>query len=175
MLKHSQLVWVGILGILLPAGALAQQPFRWHPTLESAKREAAQTGRLVLIHFWADWCYACKKMERDVFTRPEVAAAVHANYAPVKVNADFFPGLGKQYGVTTLPADVIITPAGQLVEKLHGVPTAAQYVARLNQVLVDARQRSPAVYAQASSGQPPTMVARGAPPPQAPRPGGGPS
>ena len=76
MLKHRWLVWVGVLGVLLPAAAMAQQPFRWHPTLESAKREAAQSGRLVLVHFWADWCHACKKMERDVFTRPDVAGAV---------------------------------------------------------------------------------------------------
>jgi YHS domain-containing protein/thioredoxin-related protein len=141
MRKLHRLSWLAILTLLFPAGAVAQQPLRWHPTVESAKREAANTNRLVLIHFWADWCSACKKMEREVLNQPQVAAAILVNYVPVKVNADFFPTTSKQYGVTVLPTDVIVTPEGQLIQKFQGMAAASQYVAGLNQVAANVKSR----------------------------------
>lgn len=120
--------------LLLPAGVVAQQPLHWQPTLESAKRLAAQTNRLVLIHFWADGCGACRQMEQEVFNQPGVVSALQPNYVPVKLNAYHFPITSKQYGIASTPTDVIITPQGQLVERLPGPITASQYVARLNQV-----------------------------------------
>jgi len=134
MQKRNGLLLAAALVLVIPSAAAAQQSLRWQPTLEAAKTLAAQTNRLVLIHFWAEWCGSCRRMEQEVFSLPEVAAAVHAHYVPVKVNSDHFPATRQQYGVTTLPADVIITPQGQLVDRLQGLPAAAQYVARLNQV-----------------------------------------
>ncbi|OHB68079.1 MAG: hypothetical protein A2V70_18580 [Planctomycetes bacterium RBG_13_63_9] len=154
MRKLQGLFWVAFWVLLSPVAALGQpQPqLRWRPTLESAKEEAAQTDRLVLIHFWADWCHACKTVERQVFSQPQVAAAVHANYVPVKVNADFFPARRQQYGVTALPTDVIVTPDGQLVQKLQGAVAAAEYIGRLNQVAAAARSVAAGPNAQAGAG-----------------------
>jgi len=134
MQKRNGLLLAAALVLVIPSAAAAQQSLRWQPTLEAAKTLAAQTNRLVLIHFWAEWCGSCRRMEQEVFSLPEVAAAVHAHYVPVKVNSDHFPATRQQYGVTTLPADVIITPQGQLVDRLQGLPGATLYIARLNQV-----------------------------------------
>jgi len=123
-----------IFALTFPSPVTAQQSLRWQPTLEAAKALAAQSNRLILIHFWAEWCGSCRQMEQEVLSRPEVVAAIDANYVPVKVNSDYFPTTRQQYGVTALPADVVITSQGQLVERLQGLPTAAQYAARLNQL-----------------------------------------
>src|SRR5574340_789155 len=89
---------------------------------------------LVLIHFWADWCLKCRQMDRDVFGQPDVAMAIQTDYVPVKINADYFPATRQQFGVTALPAEVIITPQGQLIDRVQGSPTAGEFMARLQQV-----------------------------------------
>jgi thiol-disulfide isomerase/thioredoxin/YHS domain-containing protein len=151
MRKISRLYWLGVglfLGALLfPVLAFAQQPFPWESTLENAQRIAAQSNRLVLIHFWADWCGVCTKMETEVFNQPGVAAAVQANYVPVKINVEQIPSVATKYGVTGLPTDVIITPQGQVVDVRRGRLEATQFVARLNQIAA-ARQQSSGQIAQ---------------------------
>ena len=162
MRKKQRLVLVVMGACLLPASAWAQQSVRWEPTLDSAKRRAAQTGRLVLIHFWADWCPACRKMEAEVFSQPQVAAALQADFVPVKVNADYFPATRRQYGVTALPTDVIVTPQGQQVEQFQGSAVAVKYMERLGQVAARTRQRGGApIHAQIPAG--PAALAANAP------------
>lgn len=130
-----------ILGSLIfQTSAFAQQPFSWESNLENAQRLAAQSNRLVLIHFWAPWCGACKRMEEEVFNQPAIGAALQANYVPVRINADLMPATAKQYGITALPTQVIITPQGNVVDVIRGRSDASQIVFRLNQVAAAARQ-----------------------------------
>ena len=145
MRKLNRMYGLGLgmlLGTLLFSGiANAQQPLPWESTLENAQRLAAQNNRLVLIHFWAPWCGACKKMEAEVFNQPGVATALLANYVPVKINADQMPDTASKFGITGLPTDVVITPQGQVVDMIRGRTEAIQYVVRLNQ-LASARKTS---------------------------------
>ncbi len=160
-------VGILIMAVLaLVAGqAVAQQAIHWQPTVESAQRLAAQTNRLVLVHFWADWCHACKRLEREVLSQPPVAAAIEASFVPVKVNADHFPATCKQMGVTAFPTDVILAPDGRVIERIKGAAAASTYVGRLNQVV--ARMQQPPAGMAAGVGRPSAPVA-GAP--NGPRP-----
>jgi len=123
-----------VLGCSLSVSTAAEDAIPWQVNLESAKRLASQTNRLVLVHFWADWCQPCKTMERDVFSRPDVAAAIQADYVAVKLHADYFPHTARQYGVTALPADVILTPQGEAIERSAGASDPSRYVAMLRNV-----------------------------------------
>jgi thiol-disulfide isomerase/thioredoxin/YHS domain-containing protein len=159
----DRIAWLG-LGLVLASfflpNAFAQQspvpwqsnvenasPFPWQSNLDTARRVAAQSNRLVLIHFWAAWCGACNRMEAEVFNQPGLAAAITPNYVPVKINADQTPSIAKQYGITALPTDVVITPQGQVVDSIRGRSEATQYVVRLNQIAA-ARQQSTGQMAQ---------------------------
>ena len=113
--------------------ALAEDKMPWQANLETAQRVAAETNRLVLIHFWAPWCRPCMRMEQEVFAKPETGKALEANFVLVKLNADEAPGTARLYGVSSLPSDVITTPSGRLVSQLQSPPTAAQYITQMNQ------------------------------------------
>ena len=157
------LLLVPLLHAGLATPALAQQGIRWQPNLETAKRIAAQTNRLVLVHFWIDPCQPCKRMEEEVFSRDDVANAVAENYVAVQVNGKYLPKTAREFGVTRFPSDVIITPGGDVVERSVGAMPAAQYVDRLDRIAAyvlaqppaDTPQppgnygRAPATYAQA--------------------------
>lgn len=153
-----------LIGCCLVATASAQQGVDWNAGgLESAKTAASRSNRLVLIHFYADWCQPCKTMDRDVFSRADVATAVQNDFVPVKINADHRPQTAKQYGVTALPTDVIITPDGQVVNRFSGRSDASQYVGKLTAIAANYRQQSPAMYAQGSAPSGPFAAPAGAP------------
>ena len=42
----------------------------------------------VMIHFYADWCVYCKKMEQVVYKKPAVETELAANYYAVKFNVE---------------------------------------------------------------------------------------
>ncbi|HLA83166.1 MAG TPA: thioredoxin fold domain-containing protein [Thermoguttaceae bacterium] len=153
----------GILGatLLAAANAWGQASLVWESDLAKAAAEAAAARRLVLIHFWAPWCTACNRMEQEVFSNPDVQVAIRADYVPVRLNVDHNRALAQQYGISSLPTDIIVTPEGRLLERQPGIMDRYQYVARLQQIATDAR-RAPAV---TGGPQPtdPTLVAANIP------------
>lgn len=56
------------------------------PELESA---LVKESKKVVIHFYADWCAYCHKMEKVVYTKPDIKDELSANYYAVKFNVEF--------------------------------------------------------------------------------------
>jgi len=146
-------LWLALVLVTADVALSAPQP-HWQTTLDSAKRLAAQNNQLVLVHFWAPYCTACRRMDQEVFPDPTVVATIQNYYVPVKINTEYFPATAKQYSITALPTDLIITPQGQVVAKFEGMVRSPEYAARLGQVATSARAQSQAVYAQIPQGQP---------------------
>ncbi len=113
---------------------------------------AAQTNRLVLIYFSGPSCVYCRRMEAEVLGQPAVAAAINADYVPVKVVADYFPTTARRYNVTHLPTTVITSPQGQSIDSKEGYVAANEYVARLGQVAAEVKRRKEAVAVQMPNG-----------------------
>ncbi len=102
--------------VLLSQEAQAD-PINWRNNLDSAMVEANRTGKLVLLHFYTASCGPCKKLERDVFSQPQIAAAMEKDFVPVKLNADDAPAYANQYQITRVPSEVVLTPQGNVVQK----------------------------------------------------------
>ena len=62
---------------LLPAAAGAE--IRWLNSIDEARRVAAQTNRLVLVHFWSTSCMPCVKLEKTVYSAqtPGLVERIH--------------------------------------------------------------------------------------------------
>lgn len=80
----------------------------WRKDFKAALLEAEQKQLPLLVHFYADWCMPCQRMERDVFTAPAVKEVVGTKFVAVKLNSDHHQDLVQRYGVETLPSDVVI-------------------------------------------------------------------
>jgi thiol-disulfide isomerase/thioredoxin/YHS domain-containing protein len=142
--------------VAMTASARGQEPIPWQPNLETAQQLAAQSNRLVLVHFWAPWCQPCLRLDKEVFAHAETASALNPTFVFVKLNVDEAPGTARLYGVSSLPTDVILAPNGRLVSQIQSPPTAAQYIAQMNQAAAGHRDLVRRSQAQAAGAPPRT-------------------
>lgn len=74
---------------LLFATTLSAQEINWL-TWEEAVALTKNEGntKKVFVDVYTDWCGWCKKMDKDTFQNPKVAAYMQANFHMVKMNAE---------------------------------------------------------------------------------------
>src|SRR5205823_4309134 len=92
----------------------------WKTDFAAAQAEAKKLNRPMVVHFGAKWCPPCKKMEREVLDTSQVLKLLDAGFVAVKVDVDANDGLRKKYGVSGLPTDIILDPAGKVLVKTEG-------------------------------------------------------
>ena len=109
-IRTAALVFIYFLAGLPAVPATTPATLPWQTNLEDAKRIAAQTNRLVMVHFWSPSCKACLELEKSVFSQPQVQQFIDSRFVPIKINADEAPTTTKRYGITQLPTDLILTP-----------------------------------------------------------------
>ena len=85
-------------------------------TDSSFDKDVLQSGKPVLVDFWATWCAPCRMLEPTV-------AAVAEKYAAtamvVKVNVDDNPSISQRYGIKGIPT-LILFKGGKEEERVVG-------------------------------------------------------
>ncbi len=104
----------------------------WRTSYENAESEARATGRPLWVQFTGSWCVFCQRMEREVFALPEVVSLGRKAFLPVKVNADDRMDLLSRYGVTGLPATILVEPGGKVLARHEGFAEPQAFLVLLN-------------------------------------------
>ncbi len=107
---------------------------RWSTNVDEAIAEAKRLKRPLLMHFYADWCGPCHRMEREVLNTSPVMRQLGRGFVAVKVNSDRHPELIERFDIRTLPSDVVIDPAGRVIAQSDGFQNVQMYQARLASV-----------------------------------------
>jgi thioredoxin-like negative regulator of GroEL/YHS domain-containing protein len=131
MTKYFLTVFAVVIGAFFSSSCLAQG-INWQSDLEQASQQAARENKLVLLHFGATWCRPCHTLDTFVFSNPRVQRAMQDNVIPVKIDVDEQAVLAKEYGVSSVPFDVVITPAGRVVGKRSSPRDASAYADMIN-------------------------------------------
>jgi YHS domain-containing protein/thioredoxin-related protein len=106
---------------------------RWLHSFEEARKIATDRKLPLLLHFDATWCGACRRMEAEVLNKPQVKDLLGEKVVGVRIDADRYQDLIREYGISTLPTEVVVQPDGSRSEKFTGAVSLNQYIARLNQ------------------------------------------
>jgi thiol-disulfide isomerase/thioredoxin len=144
-----------LAAIVLTVSAALASPARaasgpaWSRDADGAFAAARQSGRLLLVDAYADWCGWCKKLEREVFPHPafrELARDL------VLLRVDVEDGgegteLAETYGATSLPTLILLEPSGTFVGSVSGFAPAVELVRRVRAEIAG-HERTLAAFAQ---------------------------
>ncbi|HYF97379.1 MAG TPA: thioredoxin family protein, partial [Coxiellaceae bacterium] len=100
---------------------------------------ATANGKPVMLDFYADWCVACKEMDRTTFTNPEVQRQLQAWIvlrADVTANDAQDKALAHFYKVVAPPTLIFFNTRGEALSErtLVGKVSAAELVDNLKEV-----------------------------------------
>ena len=112
------------------ARSSATVPEGWHESVATARQAALESGNLILVDLYAEWCGWCRRLEKDVFDHPDFAA-----YAKkfVKLRVDVEDGgdgteLQSRYHANSLPTTLVLTPKFVLVDMVQGYAPREDFV-----------------------------------------------
>lgn len=117
-----------IVTLTLAADSSAADRSAWRSDFDAAQREAQRLDRPMLVHFYTDWCFPCRRMEQDVLSRQTVTQVLESRMILVKLNAEQHPEIAQRFGVELFPTDVIVDPAGKRILSSTGYQEADKYV-----------------------------------------------
>jgi thioredoxin-like negative regulator of GroEL len=104
----------------------------WLESHSQAQAAAQGSGQPLLIEFQAPWCYSCYYMAANVLSKDAFAAAARG-LVLLKEDVDKEEGgeLKARYSVTALPSFVLVDPKGEVLGRIAGEQTEADFLARL--------------------------------------------
>lgn len=90
----------------------------WAAILKKAKAEK----KLIFFDAYTTWCGPCKLLQKNVFTRDDVASAFNGNFINVKFDMESGEGLmlAKKYPLEGYPTLFFINEKGKVVKQLLG-------------------------------------------------------
>ena len=109
-------------------------------------REAGKTQRPVLVDVYTDWCGWCKRMDRDVYSRPEVRNYLSSRFVTIRLNAEAndaarYEGrswtsrsLASRFEVSGYPTTIFLRSNGEHLANLPGYIEADRFLLLLRYV-----------------------------------------
>lgn len=125
-----------ILAALLFLNVSAQAAPVWLEDRAQAEAQSRAARRPLLIEFQAPWCYSCYYMAANVLSKDPFAVAAQG-LVLLKEDVDKEEGgtLKAKYAVTALPSFVLVSPKGEVLGRIAGEQTEADFLARLGAML----------------------------------------
>ncbi len=82
-------VWFSLMWVVLVTTSSGQEPasVQWI-SFDHLDDSLAMHSKKVFVDFYTDWCTYCRKMDKAVFSKPEVIALLNRDYYAVKMDAE---------------------------------------------------------------------------------------
>ncbi len=131
----SRLTVLGILLLTLSQATCfaSDQTINWLP-FDEGLALSAREGKKVFLHFYADWCGYCVKMQKETFADPEVIKVLQENFISIKINSDQDKKRAGEYRVMGLPTTWFLTQEGEKIGNRPGYIPSKDLIAFLKYI-----------------------------------------
>jgi thioredoxin-like negative regulator of GroEL len=114
---------------LAELGPVGQGTITWQ-AFEAGMGQAKQEGRPAMVDFMAEWCSWCKKLDREVYTNPQVLSASQ-KFVCIKVDGDRRRDLVQRYRVDGYPTILFLDPQGRELHRVVGYEPAEAFLGEM--------------------------------------------
>ena len=97
----------------------AGDEIEWLTDLDAALAKSKETGRPVMVDFFATWCPPCKMLDAQTYSDSRVIEA-SKNWIMVRIDVDKNKALAQQYQISSIPTIVVLQPDGKEVNRTAG-------------------------------------------------------
>ncbi len=94
-------------------------------------------GKKLLLHFYADWCVYCKKMDKEIFSQKDAADFINKNFIPIRLNSDVDTQLAEAYHVSGLPTTCFLDQNGENIKTISGYLPKEMFMAYMKYIQTD--------------------------------------
>jgi thioredoxin-related protein len=140
---HGSIVLLLFLVLACPAAAATGQNWlSW----DAGLKEASESDKPILVDVYTGWCGWCKRMDRDVYSRPEVRDYLSKRFVTIKLDAESGEAAkyeGKAYTSNTLaarfrvsgyPTTIFLRSKGQHIANVPGYVPADRFLLLLRYI-----------------------------------------
>ena len=119
--------------ITTTAGHTASNSIKWYSFDEGMALGQSQEKR-IFMHFWAEWCGYCRRMEKKTFSNPAVIAKLNENFISIKVNYDREKRLVTTFKVAGLPDNWFFSKDRKDIKHQPGYMPPEKFLAMLKKI-----------------------------------------
>src|SRR5262249_2976427 len=120
---------------VVPWPAARAQEVNWRGDYHTARREASEQNRPILIDFGTENCFWCKKLDASTFRDPSVASVLNDRFVPLRIDATRDAPLAEALRVQSYPTIVLASADGKILDVQEGFVEAPQLLQKLNKAL----------------------------------------
>lgn len=127
-----KIFWLAIaISISLSPSAFSQIDFNKNLNWEEVQSLAEAEDKIIFLDAYTEWCYPCKMMDQNVFSRYSVGQHFNSQFVNYKMDMEQMPGpiIALNHSVKTYPNYLFLSSDGTLVYKVVGVQKAEDIIA----------------------------------------------
>lgn len=111
-----------LLAVVNAHSQKSQINFQQSPEWQEVLKQARKDHKFIFLDGYTTWCDPCKRMDREVFTRPAEALFFNEKFINVKYDLEEGGGamLKRQYGIAAFPTYLFINSDGQVLHRIVG-------------------------------------------------------
>src|SRR5262249_51233771 len=106
---------------LLPSWANAQEAgIEWRYSYATARQEAQEKGRPLVLEFGRKVCPWCDKLDHDTLSHPTIVKTINDNFIPLKIDGDLEPKLVDHLQIQAYPTVILADADGKILGTMEG-------------------------------------------------------
>jgi thioredoxin-like negative regulator of GroEL len=107
----------------------------WRSDYNTARREAAEKDRPIILDFGTEDCLWCKKLDAVTFRDAAVVKRLNGQFVALRIDAGKEPVLAEKLGIQAYPTVVLASPEGKILDRIEGFKEPGHFQERLDRVL----------------------------------------